>query len=182
MPTPELLPALKRALEADGFPPAPAVRPVAVLGVGSELRADDAAGVRVAAALARDALPGVNAIDGGTAPENCTAEVRRIAPSHLIIVDAADLGENPGAVRVIPSADIGGTSFGTHSLPLSVVADYLRTEVGCRVIVIGIQPRSLAFGQEISAEVADAVAEVTRALRTCLGAPLSSSPPPLRPL
>jgi hydrogenase 3 maturation protease len=169
MRTPDLLPALKRALEAEGVPPAPAARPVAVLGVGSELRSDDAAGVRIAAALFRDALPGVHAIVGGSAPENCTAEIREIAPSHLIIVDAADLGESPGAIRVIPSADIGGTSFGTHSLPLSVLADYIHTEVGCQVIVIGIQPTSLAFGEEVSPEVADAVEETIRALRTALG-------------
>ncbi len=172
MPTPDLLPALKRALEADGAPPAPARRPVAVLGVGSELRCDDAAGGLLAAELSRQALPGVHALDGGSAPENCTAEIRRIAASHLVIVDAADLGESPGTIRVIPPADIGGTSFGTHSLPLSVLADYLRTEVGCRVIVIGIQPKSLAFGQEVSSEVARAVAEAALALRACFTAPL----------
>jgi hydrogenase 3 maturation protease len=171
MPTPGLLPALKRALEADGPPPAPARRPVAVLGVGSELRCDDAAGGLLAAAISRDPLPGVHALDGGSAPENCTAEIRRIGPSHLVIVDAADLGESPGTIRVIPSEDIGGTSFGTHSLPLSVIADYLRTEVGCRVIVIGIQPKSLAFGQVVSPEIMEAVAETALALRSCLAAP-----------
>jgi hydrogenase 3 maturation protease len=170
MPTPELLPALKRALEADGVP-APALRPVAVLGVGSELRSDDAAGGLLAAELSRRPMPGVHALDGGSAPENCTAEIRHIAPSHLVIVDAADLGEQPGAIRVIASEDIGGTSFGTHSLPLSIIADYLRTEVGCSVIVIGIQPRSLAFGQQVSPEVRQAVAETAQALRACLGAP-----------
>jgi hydrogenase 3 maturation protease len=171
MPTPELLPALKRALEADGAPPAPARRPVAVLGVGSELRGDDAAGGLLAAELSRHPLPGVHALDGGSAPENLTAEIRRIAPSHLLIVDAAELGESPGTIRVIPSADIGGTSFGTHSLPLSVLAGYLRTEVGCSVTVIGIQPKSLVFGQEVSPEVTEAVAETARALRAALSAP-----------
>jgi hydrogenase 3 maturation protease len=171
MPTPDLLPALKRALRADGPGPAPARKPVVVLGVGSELRSDDAAGVRVAAALARAPLEGVHPLDGGSAPENCTAEIRRIGPSHLVIVDAADMGESPGSIRVIASSDIGGASFGTHGLPLSVLAGYVAREVGCSVILIGIQPKSLAYGQEVSREVTDAIAETELALRASLGAP-----------
>jgi hydrogenase 3 maturation protease len=172
MPVPEtaaLRKALETALAADGDTPEPSRRPVAVLGVGSPLRSDDAAGLRLAALVSRAALPGVHAIDGGPAPENCTAEVRRLCPSHLVIVDAADMGEPPGTIRVIPPGLIGSTSFGTHGLPLGVVADYLRSEVGCRVVVIGVQPKSLSFGEELSPEVESAVAGLSTALAACLG-------------
>jgi len=167
MPTP-LGHALKKALEPDRQSWRAGGRPVVVLGVGSELRSDDAAGVRVAAELARASLPGVRALDGGSAPENCTAEIRQISPSHLIIVDSAHMQETPGAVRLIESADIRGASFGTHSLPLSVLADYLQREIGCRVTVIGIQPFSMEFGEGMSAEVSAAVRETAQALRECL--------------
>jgi hydrogenase 3 maturation protease len=139
-----------------------------VLGVGSELRSDDAAGLRVAAALAGNPIPGVLALEGGSAPENCTAEVRRLGPSHLIIVDSADLGEPPGTIRIVSRTDIRSSSFGTHALSLGVLADYLATEVGCVVTVIGIQPVSLAFGESLSAEVTAAVKETLHALRDCL--------------
>jgi hydrogenase 3 maturation protease len=173
MPTPELPRALKRALEAEPLPsPGGAPRPggcrVLVLGVGSELRSDDAAGVLVSAALARETLPGVHTLDGGSAPENCTAAIRHLAPSHLVIVDAANLSQAPGTIRVMECADIGSAGFGTHALPLSVLADYLQKEVGCRVTVIGIQPKSLEFGQTMSPEVSAAVAETVHALRECL--------------
>jgi hydrogenase 3 maturation protease len=172
MPTLDLRHALKTALKL----PEPAYgavagrRHVVVLGVGSELRSDDAAGVRVAAAVGRLRLTGVSTLDGGSAPENCTAEIRQISPSHLIIVDCAQMGEAPGAVRLIEAADIGGVSFGTHALPLSVLADYLGREVGCRVTVIGIQPATIEFGEELSPEVSAAVQEVSLALRECLSA------------
>jgi hydrogenase 3 maturation protease len=176
MPTPELPRALKRALEADPLEtshgaPRLGGRSVVVLGVGSELRSDDAAGVRVSAALARKPLPGVYAIDGGSAPENCTAAIRHLAPTHLIIVDAAELSQVPGTIRVLACEEIGSAGFGTHALPLSVLADYLQKEVGCRVTVIGIQPKSLVFGQTMSPEVSAAVAETVGALRECLAAP-----------
>lgn len=167
MPTPLRL-ALKKALEADRLSWRAGGRPVVVLGVGSELRSDDAAGVRVAAELARASLPGVRALDGGSAPENCTAEIRQLAPSHLIIVDSAHMEEPPGAVRLIESADISGASFGTHSLPLSVLADYIQREIGCRVTVIGIQPLSIEFGEGMSPEVSAAVRETALALKECL--------------
>ena len=167
MPT-QLRHALKKALEPDGEAWRAGGRPVVVLGVGSELRSDDAAGVRVAAELARAALAGVHALDGGTAPENCTAEIRQLDPSHLIIVDSAHMQESPGTVRLILSADISGASFGTHSLPLSVLADFIQREIGCRVSVIGIQPSSIEFGESMSAEVSAAVQETARALKDCL--------------
>jgi hydrogenase maturation protease HycI len=167
MPT-QLRHALKKALEPDGLSWRASGRPVVVLGVGSELRSDDAAGVRVAAELARAALAGVHALDGGSAPENCTAEIRQLDPSHLIIVDSAHMQESPGAIRLIESADISGASFGTHSLPLSVLADYIRREIGCRVSVIGIQPASIEFGESMSPEVSAAVQEAALALKDCL--------------
>jgi hydrogenase 3 maturation protease len=169
MPTPDLRRALKKALEADRQHRRAGGRPVVVLGVGAELRSDDAAGVRVAAELARMSLPGVRALDGGSAPENCTAEIRKLDPSHLIIVDSAHMGAPPGEVRLIEPADIGGASFGTHSLPLSVLVDYIQREIGCRVAVIGIQPVSLAFGEGMSPEVSAAVQETARILEVCLG-------------
>jgi hydrogenase 3 maturation protease len=167
MPTP-LRHALKKALEPDRQSWRADGRPVVVLGVGSELRSDDAAGVRVAAELARASLPGVRALNGGSAPENCTAEIRQLDPSHLIIVDSAHMQESPGAVRLIESADISGSSFGTHSLPLSVLADYIQREIGCRVTVIGIQPASIEFGEQMSPEVSAAVRETVSDLRECL--------------
>lgn len=162
MQRPHLLPALKRALGAET--PSGA-RTVVVLGVGSEMRSDDAAGLRVAAAVSAAALPGVHALEAGPAPENCTAEIRRLHPSHLIIVDCAHMGEVPGTLKVFKPSEIAGVSFGTHGLPLSVLADYLKTEAGCSVAILGIQPSNVEFGEVVSPRVAAAVEETVRLLR-----------------
>jgi hydrogenase 3 maturation protease len=114
-------------------------------------------------------LPGVRAINGGPAPENTTAEIRQLSPSLVIIVDAAAMGEEPGTIRLIDPWDVGGASFGTHGLPLTVLAGYLRTEIGCEVIIIGIQPASAEYGEELSTPVADAAEELVEALTACLG-------------
>ncbi len=169
MQSPSLSQSLKKALRPSPQAKPPASSRVVVLGVGSDLRSDDAAGIRVAERLALVSLPAVHAVIGGTAPENATGEIRRIAPTHVVIVDAADLREAPGVVRLIEAKEVGGVSFSTHTLPLSVLSTYLTQEIGCRVVTIGIQPKSLRFGGALSGEVEAAVEEIVVALKDVLG-------------
>jgi len=90
---------------------------------------------------------------GGTAPENITGEIKKFAPTHLIIIDALDAGGSPGDIKLISPDEIGGASFGTHGLPLKMVTDYLSNFLKCEMIIIGIHPKAIAFGSGVSAEV-----------------------------
>lgn len=136
---------------------------IAILGIGSDLRGDDAAGVIVAQQIEKNLGKSskVKVLIGATAPENLTGEIKKIEPSHLIIIDAADTNAQPGQVTVIKPQDIAGTSFCTHSLPLKVMIDYLQqSSHSLKVIIIGIQPKNLAVGSNISKEVSQAVEEL----------------------
>jgi len=163
MRNPQLAPALTKALED-----ATADRQVVVLGVGSEIRADDAAGVLIAQRIQSLEIPGVCAIAGGAAPENYTGQIRELSPSHLVVVDAADMAEEPGTVRLLRPEEIGGVSFSTHSLPLNVLTSYLQNEIGCSVLIVGIQPRSLEFDGSVSPEVTQAIEETVEALHDAI--------------
>ncbi|MEI8176923.1 MAG: hydrogenase maturation protease, partial [Candidatus Omnitrophota bacterium] len=99
---------------------------------------------------------------GGTAPENMTGEIKRIKPEYLVIIDAAEMGLTAGEIDVIDVERIGGISFSTHSLPLAVLADYIRPSVSGEIFVVGIQPKSLAFGGSVCEEVKAAAALVAR--------------------
>jgi hydrogenase 3 maturation protease len=134
------------------------------VGVGSRLRSDDALGIEIAERIGRLALPDVHVILGENAPENVTGEIRRFEPTHVLFVDAADLGTEPGTARLVESAEIEGMTSSTHTLPLPVIADYLAQETGCRVLFLGLQPKSLAFGGTISEEVATAIDETVAAI------------------
>lgn len=125
---------------------------IALLCIGSELRSDDAAGIIVAEKLnkKRKACRRIKVFIGHSAPENLTGEIRKFKPSHLVIVDAAEIKKSSGAAMVIQPNNIRGVSFCTHSLPLNILADYLNKEIGCKVIIIGIQPRSIEFGGKVS--------------------------------
>jgi hydrogenase 3 maturation protease len=170
---------------------------IGVLGIGSELRADDAAGILVAQRLQEEfqiadfglrteegtrrksairnpqseigtVAPPLAIFLGGTAPENLTGEIKRFAPTHLVIVDAADLEAEPGTVTLMDPDTIGGTTFCTHSLPIKVMIDYLLGSFQCEVTIVGIQPKSLEVGAPVSQEVLAAVESLAAAIADAL--------------
>jgi hydrogenase maturation protease HycI len=140
---------------------------VAVLGCGSPLRGDDAAGTEIALRLA-DLDGQARAYPGDVAPENLTGEIKAFAPDLLIVIDALDLNADPGKVIPVDKTDIGGVSFSTHMLPLNIVIDYLIQETGCEVLLLGIQAAQLEFMSEMTPAVSDTVDELTTVLRNLL--------------
>jgi hydrogenase maturation protease HycI len=145
---------------------------VAVVGVGHELRGDDAVGVLVAQILkpllARNHH--ILVVDGGHAPENHTGTLRRFAPALVLLVDAARMDEPPGAVRWLAWQETSGLSASTHTMPHYVLAQYLTAELGCEVALIGIQPEHMSMDDPPSSPVQKAVVDVVASLGTALGA------------
>ncbi len=120
---------------------------LAILGIGSELRSDDAVGVLAARRLIAR-LPmreNVLILETGAVPESFTGPLRRFRPDLVLLVDAADLGREPGAIEVHAWQAAGGFSAETHALPVSVLAEYLNNQLDCQVLLLGIQPASLEF-------------------------------------
>ncbi|MCS7060733.1 MAG: hydrogenase 3 maturation endopeptidase HyCI [Anaerolineae bacterium] len=146
---------------------------VSVVGLGSELHGDDAAGLWVVRALMRQqsAAPSyVQVVEAGTAPENVVGLLRRFAPHLVIFVDAAEPVHDalPGTVRWIDWRTTEGVSASTHTLPLSVVCAYLADQLGCEVALIGIQVVSLNADRRPSLPVRRAVRRVTAGLSVLL--------------
>lgn len=141
---------------------------VAIVGVGNSMRSDDAAGMLVARGLSQHACAAdqerVLILEAGHAPENHTAVIRGFRPDAVVLVDAADMGREPGAVEWISEDDIDGMSASTHSLPLSMLVKYLTLELGCKVMLLGIQAASNEVGEHVSAKVAQAIEEVVNGL------------------
>ncbi|MCL2479599.1 MAG: hydrogenase 3 maturation endopeptidase HyCI [Treponema sp.] len=141
---------------------------VAVLGCGSLMRGDDAAGQLIAERLS--GLDGnAKAFCGSSAPENFTGEIKRFCPDELLIIDAAELGKKPGTAELILPENVTGATFSTHMLPLKVMLDYLHRETGCRVHLLGIQAASLEFADGLTPDVAAAADTVVAVLLEILG-------------
>ena len=78
-------------------------------------------------------------------PEDFVATIRRAHPRILVVVDAASMELEPGALRKL-SADDVATDYmmTTHSLPISFMLNEL--ESCCdELIFLGIQPAQMEF-------------------------------------
>jgi len=147
---------------------------IALLGVGSEFRGDDVAGVLVAKSLAsRIKSRKFKVFLGQTAPENLTGEIRKFRPTHLLIVDAADIGKKAGSVTILCAKDITGAAFSTHRLPVKLIADYLSCAVSCDTIILGIHPESFMFGRMPSAKIRKVVKNISQILEEVICISLS---------
>lgn len=144
------------------------VKKLAVLGAGSVLRADDAAGVLVVKNLmnifGRGGCRNLGLYAGETAPENFSGKIRRFCPSHLLLIDAADAGRIPGSIMHMQPAEVGGISFCSHMLPLRIMSEFLEKETGTAVTLIGIQYKNIDFDAKVTQEVQEAVDEISEVL------------------
>lgn len=135
---------------------------VAVVGVGHELRGDDAAGLAVVRMLqphiaSSDTLM---AIEGGPAPENVSGALQRFRPDLVLFVDAAQLDLPAGEIRWLRWQDAGGVGASTHAPSLSLLGHYLMAELGCEVGLLGIQMADNTLDAPLSPAVAQAVSDL----------------------
>jgi hydrogenase 3 maturation protease len=132
-----------------------------LIGIGSDFRGDDSAGLlAVRELLQHIQSDNLFLIDGGPAPENFTSKIRNFHPTLVIFIDAAHMDEPPGTVQLIPLESIDGMSASTHSLPLSMLANFLKAELNCTIAILGIQPAQNDFDSSLSPAVQCAVQEI----------------------
>lgn len=138
----------------------------AIIGIGSELRGDDAAGIMLARDLQQRGIEGDSllVIDAGPALENTSGLLRRFKPDLVLLVDAAQMDEPPGSVRWLRWQDTAGLSASTHTLPIHMFATYVTQELSCEVALLGIQPAQNAFDSPLSAAVTQSVEAVAQTL------------------
>lgn len=146
---------------------------VAVVGIGQALRGDDGVGCAVAVGLQTRAQPSeaVLIVDAGAAPENVTGLLRRHHPRLVVLVDAADMQAEPGALRWLPWQDTLGMSASTHTLPPHLLARYLTSALGCEVFLLGLQPADTTLGAPLSPPASRAVETAIEGLAAALLAP-----------
>ncbi len=145
-----------------------------IVGLGNPLRRDDGVGVRVAEMLAAQELPDdVEIVAGGT-PGLELVNVMEGWP-RVILVDAAEIGREPGAfLRFTPEQVwlAEETFLSVHdaglreALLLAQVLGVLPPEV----VIYGVQPASLDWGEGLSPEVEAALPDLTAAIRAELSA------------
>lgn len=133
-----------------------------IVGIGNRQRADDAVGPMVISAR-----PSTSAglwIDAGTTPENLLERIVRFDPRLVVLIDACDFGGEPGDIRRIAPESLDSFAISTHGGPLTLIVEYLTNRTKAQVAIIGIQPRSLAFGVPMTRAVQESARTTAQAL------------------
>lgn len=141
-------------------------RPWLLVGVGSDLRGDDAFGPLLARRLAEEGYP---ALDGGTSPESLTGPILRSGAEVLVLADVGNLGAPPGTLRLLPAAAVPPGGSSTHDPGLGLLVAYLGAQRPLAAHVLAVEPARLGLGAPVSREVTDAVERAARAFRAASG-------------
>jgi hydrogenase 3 maturation protease len=143
---------------------------LAIMGIGNPLRGDDAIGVEIAKRLEKRLPANVALFNCEMVPENFLSDIERFKPSHILMIDAAQLDLESGDARLIPTEKITGVALSTHTMPLSLTAEILRGNLGAEIVLLGVKPERTEFGeglspklQKTSTEIADIILEAIKA-------------------
>jgi hydrogenase maturation protease len=147
---------------------------ILVVGVGSVLRGDDAVGVRVIDELEKQDLPKEINIHRG---DISGLDLLKIIPGHerAIIIDAADMKEAPGTIRIFSFNEIREAGFSnmlsTHGMTLLetlTLAEKLDLNKTCEMTIIGIQPEDVSFNLDMSPLIKGKIQEIVETVKTLL--------------
>jgi len=128
---------------------------IVILGIGNEIRGDDALGSIIAKNLYEsfNKCENILVFDGGMVPENYTGLIRKEKPTHIILLDAVDMKEDPGCIRIVEKDEIANYNISTHAMPMTFLISYRESTTDSKIILIGIQPKNMDITQNISKEV-----------------------------
>jgi hydrogenase 3 maturation protease len=132
---------------------------IVILGIGNEIKGDDALGPNIAWTLRElfEKDDNVIVFDGGTVPENYTGLIRKEKPTHIILVDAVEMKKDPGYIRVVQKEEIANYNISTHAMPVSFLIKFMETTIGAEIILVGVQPKSMELARGISKEVEESI-------------------------
>jgi len=141
---------------------------IIIAGVGNRLLGDESIGPHVIDKLLQMHIPSnVNIIDCGCDLLGLMSYLNK--PQKIIIIDAIRAGGKPGEIYRFDYTELGTTQAEMHSAHQVGAADALRllTQIypalaNSEITVIGIEPKAIELSTNLSEEVRESIAHVTR--------------------
>lgn len=117
------------------------------IGVGNVLKSDDGVGVIISQQIIE--RPNISALTVEVSIENYIGKINSLGPETILIVDCMELGSSPGSYRLVALDEVEDITFNTHNISLGRLGDFFHYPT----YVLGIQPKTTAFGDELSPSV-----------------------------
>lgn len=136
-----------------------------VIAVGNDLYGDDGVGTAVLHALEQiPEMKDVELIDGATDALGLIDHFS--GAEYVIIVDAAQMGEKPGTVKVFSKEEvklkIKMDNLSVHGISLAETFDiaHVVDSLPEKITIIGIEPKNIGISQSLSDVVMRSIPEV----------------------
>ena len=117
------------------------------IGVGNVLKSDDGVGVIISRQILETIH--IRALTVEVSVENYIGKINSMDPGTIVILDCMELGSSPGTYRLVSLNDVEDITFNTHNISLCRLGDFFQYPT----YVLGIQPRTTEFGDELSPRV-----------------------------
>jgi hydrogenase 3 maturation protease len=138
---------------------------VVVAGIGNPIRMDDNVGVRVIQDLQGKVSEKIYLVECETVPENFMPQIIDFLPTHVLLVDAALLGSEPGSFRLVqPEQLTAYPAFSTHMLPLRIFCEHVRETAKAKIALLLVEPEKTDFGEGLTLTAQASVKEIVKAL------------------
>jgi len=143
-----------------------AKQPLLIVGVGNPYRQDDGIGPEIIRLLRKEEDLDCELLDGGTD----ALALLDIIPNYkkVILIDAVEMGTEPGTVKAFKPNEaklkIQSDALSTHGFGVIALIELLnQLQVSSNLIIIGVQAKSIDFGEGLSPEV---IKEIPNILET----------------
>lgn len=117
------------------------------VGIGNVLKSDDGIGVYIVNNIIEK--PDTLKLSVEVSIENYIGKINSLKPDVLILVDCVDFGKHAGYNKLLPVEEIRDFTLNTHNISLKRVSELFEMPV----LVFGIQPANVEFGDEFSEDI-----------------------------
>jgi hydrogenase maturation protease len=132
------------------------------VGIGNVLRSDDGVGVYLCKRL--NTNKNISTLIVEVSIENYVKKINDLNPDVLILVDCVNFNKKPGYFYFLPVEKIKDFTTSTHNISLKRISEFFDMEV----LVLGIQPASLIFGENLSRQVKESADMIVKNINRIL--------------
>ncbi len=132
-----------------------------IAGIGNVLKKDDGVGVYVTRNI--ETISTIMPLTVELSIENYIGKINELEPDVLVLVDAVEFNREAGYSKLLPLGELLDRTTHTHNISLNQLDQFFQMPV----YVLGIQPRSLSFGEGLSPEVKNAADSALSIINSC---------------
>ena len=140
----------------------------AVISIGNPLKADDNIGNLILDKIKKFYKnKDYHFFKGEMNPENFIEPLRKINPDVIFFIDVAVFEGEVGDVKLFKLEDIISMDISTHYFPILIFKKYFPE---ARLVLIGIKPKVVNYGQDLSPELKARLPEIIEKVRRTIEA------------